>query len=134
MLELLPVAHERPERRREGHQSDEEELPVEVDQHGDSPHQRDDLSEPRERRFGRYALDLTDVPVDAGDDVTERGPGVEARGKALEMPIQVQAHVEEDIRGNPGVAHPAEDVQDERSRSDADEEPDDTEQGGEVLG
>ena len=98
LLETAPVPHERPQRGRQGGEAHEKESPIQVEQPRDRSDERDHVAEPGERRFRYDALDFADVTVDAGDDVAERGAGVEARRQTLEVAIQLQAHVEQDIR------------------------------------
>ena len=107
---------------------------VEPDHHADRPGQEQQVSDPRERGLGRHALDLADVVVQARHDVAQPGAGVEAGREALQMAVQIEPHVEQDLRRHAGVAQTAGDVQQEAEQGQADEQRDDAHQHGPVAG
>ena len=96
-LEPPPVAHQRPQAGRQDREAHQEEAGIQPEQDPHRPQQIRDVSQPRQKALGNHALNLADVVVDARHDVADRGTRVEAGREPLQVPVQGQAHVEEDV-------------------------------------
>ena len=133
-LEPAAVDHQRPDAQRQHGHAGQEQPRVEPEHHGGRPGQEQQVADPRERGLGRHALDLADVVVEARHDVAQPRAGVEAGRKLLQAAVQVQPHVEQDLRRHAGVAQAAGDVQQETEDGQADEGRDDAHEHRPVAG